>query len=77
VNGNLTNQLNALENGDMAPTPAMLAAYVAACNDLNSAVTTWTSINGAPLAALNVALTQQNMKPIPAGDHLATCTPGK
>ena len=66
VNGNLTNQLNALENGDMAPTPAMLAAWVSACNDLKSAVTTWTTINGAALATLNAALTQGGLKPIAA-----------
>jgi len=65
VNGTLTSQLNALENGDMAPTPAMQAAYGGACNDLKSAVTTWTTINGAPLAAFNAVLTQNNLKPIP------------
>jgi len=66
VNGNLTNQLNGLENGDMAPTPAMQAAYVAACNNLKGAVTTWTTLNGAPLVALNATLAQNSMKPIPA-----------
>jgi len=66
VNGNLTNQLNGLENGDMAPTPAMQAAYVAACNNLKWAVTTWTTLNGAPLVALNATLAQHSMKPIPA-----------
>jgi len=39
VNGNLAGQINALENGDMAPTPAMLAAYAAACADLRRVVT--------------------------------------
>jgi hypothetical protein len=70
VNGNLTNQLNALENGDMAPTPAMLAAYVAGCNDLKSAVTTWAAINGAALTAFNAVLTQNNLKPIPGAAPL-------
>src|SRR5258708_25193074 len=37
VNNTLAGQTNALENGDMAPTPAMLAAYAAACRDLGTA----------------------------------------
>jgi hypothetical protein len=65
VNGTLTSQLNALENGDMAPTPAMQAAYDGGCDDLKSAVTTWTAINGAPRAAFNAVLTQNNLNPIP------------
>jgi photosystem II stability/assembly factor-like uncharacterized protein len=64
VNGNLANQINALENGDLAPTGAMQRAYVAACTDLKTALATWTSINGAPLAAFNAVLAQNNLKPI-------------
>src|SRR2546430_9904068 len=60
VNGNLAGQINALENGDMAPTPAMQAAYVAGCTDLKAVVTSWTAINGGALAALN---------PLPAHDN--------
>ena len=66
VNGNLGNQINGLENGDMAPTEAMQRAYVAGCLDLQRVVTTWTGVNGAPLAAFNAVLTQNNLKPIPA-----------
>ena len=55
-----------LENGDLAPTGAMQRVYVAACTDLKAAVATWTGINGAPLAAFNAVLTQNNLKPIPA-----------
>src|SRR6266581_4080937 len=66
VNGNLGNQINTLESGDLAPTDAMQRAYLAACRDLQRVVTTWTGINGAPLAAINVVLTQNHMKPIPA-----------
>jgi photosystem II stability/assembly factor-like uncharacterized protein len=53
VNGTLVSQLNALETGDLAPTPAMQAAYAAACKDLTSAVAAWTRIkgSGAPLSA--------------------------
>jgi hypothetical protein len=47
VNGTLGSQLNALETGDLAPTPGMQAAYAAACKDLATAVATWTRIKGA------------------------------
>jgi hypothetical protein len=66
VNGNLGGQINDQENGDMAPTPAMQANYVAGCTDLKKAVTTWIGINGAPLAAFNAVLVQNNLKPIAA-----------
>ncbi|HEY6853444.1 MAG TPA: hypothetical protein VI139_04300, partial [Gemmatimonadales bacterium] len=66
VNGALGGEINSLENGDMAPTPAMLAAYAGACDDLKSAVTRWAGINGAALTAFNAVLTQNNLKPIPA-----------
>jgi len=44
VNATLGRQLNALETGDLAPTPAMEAAYVAACKDLAKAVTTFNAV---------------------------------
>jgi len=72
VNGNLGNQINTLENGDLAPTAAMQRAYVAACTDLKTAVTTWTGINGAPLAAFNAELTRNNLKPIPPAARALT-----
>jgi hypothetical protein len=72
VNGNLGNQINSLDNGDLAPTGAMWRAYVAACTDLKTAVTTWTGINGAPLAALNAELARNNRKPIPAATRALT-----
>src|SRR6266702_855399 len=72
VNGNLGNQINTLENGDLAPTDAMQRAYQAACRDLQRVVTTWIGINGAPLAAINAVLTQNHMKPIPAPTRAPT-----
>jgi len=66
VNGNLVNQINALENGDLAPTAAMQRAYGAVCAELKTAVATWTGLNGAPLAAFNAGRTRNNVKPIPA-----------
>jgi hypothetical protein len=44
VNASLGRQLNALETGDLAPTPAMQAAYAAACKDLAKAVTTFNAV---------------------------------
>ena len=44
VNATLGRQLNALETGDLAPTPAMEAAYAAACKDLAKAVTTFNAV---------------------------------
>jgi hypothetical protein len=72
LNGNLANQINTLENGDLGPTTAMQRAYVAVCTDLKTAVTTWTGINGAPLAAFNAELTRNNLKPIPAATRVLT-----
>jgi hypothetical protein len=51
------NQLGTFENGDVAPTAAMLAAYQSACNDLGKSVIAWRAINGTDLSALNGALT--------------------
>ncbi len=50
------NQLGTFENGDVAPTAAMLAAYQSACNDLGKSITSWRALNGANLSALNAAL---------------------
>ena len=66
VNANLVRQINTLENGDMAPTEAMQRDYVAGCKDLQTAVTSWTAIQGAALAAFNAVLVQNNLKPIGA-----------
>ena len=46
--GRILNQLGTFENGDVAPTAAMLAAYQSACNDLAKAVTAWLSTNSDP-----------------------------
>ena len=66
VNNNLVRQINTLENGDMTPTEAMQRDYAAGCAELKTAVTSWTAIHGAALAAFNAALTQNNLKPVAA-----------
>jgi len=50
----------------MAPTPAMQAAYTAACRDLATAATTWRGINGAggALETFNAMATRNNLKPV-------------
>jgi hypothetical protein len=50
-------QLNTFENGDVAPTAAMLAAYQSACNDLGKSIAAWRAINGTDLSSLNASLT--------------------
>jgi photosystem II stability/assembly factor-like uncharacterized protein len=58
------NQLGTFENGDVAPTAAMLAAYQSACNDLGKSITTWRALNGVDLSALNAALTAAGRTPL-------------
>ena len=55
VNGFLR-QLGTFDNGDIAPTAAMLAAHKSACNDLGKSVAAWRALNGADLSALNASL---------------------
>jgi photosystem II stability/assembly factor-like uncharacterized protein len=71
------NQLGTFENGDVAPTAAMLAAYQSACNDLGKSITTWRALNGENLSALNAALTAAGRTPlaIAVGVQPPTCGP--
>jgi hypothetical protein len=66
VNGTLGGEINALETADMAPTPAMQAAYEATCRDLASAAATWRKINGAggAIETFNAMATRNNLKPV-------------
>jgi len=56
LNGNLGRQLNGQDLADMAPTPAALADYAAACKDLRRAATTWNRIRNRDLVGLNAGL---------------------
>jgi hypothetical protein len=71
------NQLGTFENGDVAPTAAMLAAYQSACNDLGKSITTWRALNGENLSALNAALTAAGKTPLAraVGAQAPTCGP--
>jgi len=64
VNGNLVGLINALENGDLAPTPAMQASYAAGCTDLKTALAAWQTASTTGLAALNAVRAQNNLKSI-------------
>ncbi len=66
VNNTLAGQINGLENGDMAPTPAMQAAYAAACKDLATAAATWRGIDsaGGAIETFNAVATRNNLKPV-------------
>jgi hypothetical protein len=63
INGFLR-QLGTFDNGDIAPTAAMLAAHKSACNDLGKSVAEWRALNGADLSALNAALTAAGKTPL-------------
>lgn len=76
VNG-LLNQLGNFENGDAAPTDAMLAAYQKSCNDVARSIAAWRTINGTDFNTLNSALSAAGKTPlakIVAGQAPA-CTP--
>jgi photosystem II stability/assembly factor-like uncharacterized protein len=66
VSGELVGQLNAQDNGDMAPTASMLAAYTSACVDLKSAVTAWRTLATRDLPALNAILARNGLRQLPA-----------
>ena len=66
VNAELVSQLNAQDNGDMAPTPAMLANFAGACRDLTSTVASWNAVATTELASLNRVLARESIHGIPA-----------
>jgi hypothetical protein len=50
----------------MAPTPAMLADYAAACRDFATAVASWNAIRRRGLARLNAPLAKHDLATVPA-----------
>ena len=66
LNARLVGQLTAQDNADQAPTEAMLAAYAAACRDLRSAATRWSSLNTKDLPALNSVLGKSGLQTLTA-----------
>jgi len=71
VNGNLGRQLNAQDNADIAPTPAMLADFTASCLDLKAAATHWRAVRSQGLGEFNAVLAKHGMTPATVtGDDL-------
>ncbi|MFN2603631.1 MAG: WD40/YVTN/BNR-like repeat-containing protein [Gemmatimonadaceae bacterium] len=66
INRSLVGLLNSQETGDMAPTPAMLAAYTKTCTDLAAAVTAWQKLASTNLTEFNTALTRRKIKVLAA-----------
>ena len=56
INSAFANQLNAQEQGDMAPTAAALAAYATVCRDLQKVMSAWQRLSTTDLTALNATL---------------------
>lgn len=56
LNGTLAGLLTAQDNGDMAPTPAMRAAYTKACGDLSAQHAALQKVMTVRVGALNAAL---------------------
>jgi hypothetical protein len=76
LNGEFAALLLAQDNGDHAPTAAMLAVADASCAQLQDVVGRWNSIAGPRLAAFNALLARHGMPAVatPAGSA-AGCSP--
>jgi photosystem II stability/assembly factor-like uncharacterized protein len=64
INGAMSHELTALDNGDMAPNEPMRKGYIAKCTDLKTAITGWKTVNTTDLPAFNAILTRNGVKPI-------------
>jgi hypothetical protein len=64
VHGRLLSQFTAQDNGDHAPTAAMLEAYTSACHDLRVTAMKWKALNTTSLSALNAELTKAGRQPL-------------
>ncbi len=75
VSGKLVNQLMAQENADLAPTPAMAAAFEATCRDLRTVAAAWDRVAGAA-AAFNALLARAEIAALPVPAAAWTPTRG-
>jgi photosystem II stability/assembly factor-like uncharacterized protein len=64
LNGSMVSQLEAQDNGDLAPTPAILAGWAKTCGDLHKAVTTWQRLGTTGLTTINAALSRNQINPL-------------
>ncbi|HKO16496.1 MAG TPA: hypothetical protein VJU87_09665, partial [Gemmatimonadaceae bacterium] len=66
VSAALVRQLNAQDQADLAPTPAMLAAYTSTCKELGAALARWNRLRDTEVPALHAgARVAMPAKPIP------------
>jgi photosystem II stability/assembly factor-like uncharacterized protein len=64
MNGSMSSQLTTQENGDLAPTAAMLKGFASACHELETAAANWKALNARDLPALNAVLSKNGLKPL-------------
>ena len=65
ANETLAGQLNAQDNGDFAPTPAMLAAFDGVCRDLSTVRSAWQRVLQRDMPTLNAVLVRKGASAIP------------
>jgi hypothetical protein len=58
VSNALVSQLNAQDNADLAPTPAMLAAYRKTCGELQTVASRWRQVVARDLGEFNAVRTR-------------------
>ncbi len=66
LNAAFTAQLNAQDLGDLAPTPAALAAYGRSCQELRAVIAGWTRLSTTALGEVNAALAARGGAPVRA-----------
>jgi hypothetical protein len=64
INAALVSQLDAQDQGDMAPTSAALAAFGATCKELTNLAATWQRLSVTELGGINAILKQQGQSVI-------------
>ncbi len=74
VSGTMVGQLTLQDNADLAPTAAMLAAYRAACRDLQTVQVLWRRAVAADLPAFNAILARHGVPVVPAPSAPAVVT---
>ena len=72
VSNALVAQLNAQDNADMAPTPAMLAAYRQTCGELQAVAARWRQVVVRDLGEFNVVRKRNGMVELVAPKEAVT-----
>jgi len=72
VSNALVSQLNAQDNADMAPTPAMLAAYHQTCGELQAVAERWRQVVSRDLGEFNAVRKRNGMRELVAPKEAVT-----